>query len=101
MKDSDRINKHSERINTMELCMREVQTEMKYLKENQETMLNNQKDLAEKFDSFINSIHKQREEDKQENDNRYASKLTQTIVYGLVGLIVTIIFSGLVYLLIK
>ena len=35
---------------------------------------------------------------REESDNKYASKLTEKIVYGLVGLILVAFATGLIYL---
>lgn len=43
-----------------------------------------------KLDKFIESA-----------DNKYASKLTEKVVYGLVGTVLTIVTTAVLYLIIK
>ena len=66
------------RINQMECDMTEVKTDIKYIKNN-----------IEEIKDFIKTA-----------DHRYASKTTQKIVYGMVGLIVTAVLYALLYLVI-
>ena len=70
--DGVQIIKNTEKLQGLEICMKVVQTEIKYMKGNQETMLSNQGKLETKFDDFINAIHEQRLQDIEHNEDTYA-----------------------------
>ena len=61
--------------------MTEVKTDIKYIKESQNKMSN-------KLDEFIDSVHKQRELDQKDADNKYASKKVELWIYSLAGFII-------------
>ena len=67
--------------------------EIALLKKDQEYMNKKIDHIDKKVDKIF---------DKLDNlDNKFASKLTETIVYGMVGLILTCVISALIYLVVK
>ena len=68
--------------------MVEVQTDIKYIKESQKLMTN-------KMDEFIDSIHRQRESDREEYDKKYASKKVETAFYWVIGIISAIVITAI------
>lgn len=85
---TDKIERNTEKINKVELNMAEIKTDISYIKDSQEKMSN-------KLDAFIEAIHKSRESDKKNYDNKYASKPTEWIVYALVALILIAVFTSI------
>jgi hypothetical protein len=72
------------------------------------TLENNYKAMGEKIDrleeAVVNGFNELKAEFKcmrAENDQRYASKLTEQIVYGLVGLILLAFAGGVVTLVLR
>jgi hypothetical protein len=82
------------RINQMECDMTEVKTDIKYIKVSQDKLTN-------KLDEFIDSIHRQREQDRKEADDKYASKKIEIWIYSLAGLIITAVVSAGLMLILK
>lgn len=86
------IEINTEKINQVEINMAEIKTDLSYIKESQNKM-------STKLDDFIESIHKQRDLDRLENDKKYASKKIETALYwaaGVIGvLIITALFSNI------
>ena len=86
--NTNRIDCNTNRIIKVELNMAEIKTDIAYIKDSQEKMSN-------KLDAFIEAIHKSRESDKKNYDNKYASKPTEWIVYALVALILIAVFTSI------
>ena len=66
------------------------------------TLENNQTSMAEKLDDLkltmvagFKDIKQEFKTMREENDKKYASKLTEKIVYGLVSLIVITVFGAI------
>ena len=63
------------------------------------TLENNYKSMTEKIDELKKLMLEVKSEIKcfrEDSDKKYASKLTEIIVYGLVGLILVYVFSNII-----
>ncbi len=72
------------------------------------TLENNYKSMSEKIDDLKKSMNKGFEDIKEElrcfrdySDSRYASKLTEKIVYAMASMILIAFFGGIITLIIK
>jgi subtilase family serine protease len=85
------MKSESNRINQMECDMAEVKTEIRNITKNQE---------ASKIENTEahNEIKRMIKEFTDAADNKYASKTTEKLVYGLVALILTIVASAIIYM---
>lgn len=73
----------------MEKDITNLKISMKGIKTNLDWILKSQKEMGEKLDNFIESSPK-----------KFASKLTERIMYGMVGIILTVVLTALLYLII-
>jgi len=72
------------------------------------TLENNYKSMSEKIDDLKKSVNEGFEDIKEEikcfrdySDNKYASKLTEKIVYAMASMILLAFFGGIITLIIK
>jgi len=82
------IENNAEKINKVEINMAEIKTDLSYIKKSQAK-------IATKLDNFIDEIHIAREQDKKENDIKYASKQVETALYWFIGVVGVIIITAL------
>ena len=73
----------------MEKDITNLKISMKGIKTNLDWILKSQKEMGKKLDNFIESSPK-----------KFASKLTERIMYGMVGIILTVVLTALLYLII-
>lgn len=75
--------------------------EIATLKEAQKNMAEKIDDLKQVVTAGFSDIKEEFMKFREEADKKYASKLTETIVYGLVGIILVAVVTALIALVIK
>jgi len=86
--NAKQIEINTDKINKVEITMAEIKTDLIYIKKSQTKMSN-------KLDNFIDEIHLVREQDKKDNDMKYASKKIETALYWFIGVVGVIIITAL------
>ena len=66
------LEKNTDKLQVVEICMKGVQTDIGYIKNNQDIVLKNQDTLSIKFDNLAESIHNQRLQDIAHNETMFA-----------------------------
>jgi hypothetical protein len=76
------------------------ETRLTILETNYKHMTDELKELKEVVKDGFCDLKKQLEHHSKESDSKYASKLTEKIVYGLIGIVLTAIFIAVTRLVI-
>jgi hypothetical protein len=82
--------------NTRDRLMK-IETTLEYIKDSQDANKNEHQEILAKLED----MDKRNDARIKELDRRYADKKVETLVYGLVALILTAFFTTLIYLVIK
>ena len=73
--------------------MARLETDITYIKDGVDS-------LTKKFDTHIECSKQELADLKKENDQKYASKVTEKIVYGLVGAILLAVLAAILNLIV-